>query len=89
MSKQITKNELIAINKLLGEEIAGLRAQLSAAKVTRQAATSNVQRAERPLASFWDIKTAGEYITALKQRGAKCALTARRSDGKHFTVYAH
>ena len=91
MNARITKNELIAINAKLAAENAALRAQLSAALVQprREPASKGVASgAKRPLASFFYLKDAGTYITELKQRGCKLALTARRDDRGHFVVIA-
>ena len=91
MNARITKNELIAINAKLAAENAALRAQLSAALVQPQrepASKGAALGAKRPLASFFYLKDAGGYITELKQRGCKLALTARRDERGHFVVFA-
>lgn len=91
MNARITKNELIAINAKLAAENASLRAQLSAAKVQpqREPASKGVASgAKRPLASFFRLHDAGLYIVALKMRGCKLPLVARRDDRGHFVVIA-
>ena len=96
MNTRITKNELIAINTRLAQENAVLRTMLSAQEVLTKVANSRRESAStgsgsgkqrRPLASFWALADAGQYITSLKQRGCKTTLTAIR-DGQHFVVYA-
>lgn len=44
-------------------------------------------RGEKPVATFFDLKGAGEFITGLKERGAKVILTARRAP-HGFVVWA-
>lgn len=103
MNARITKNELIAINSALAAENASLRTLVSALKTQvsahinmaqstaarREPASKGVASgAKRPLASFFYLKDAGLYITELKQRGCKVALTARRDDRGHFVVIA-
>lgn len=99
MNARITKNELIAINNKLGADNAALRAMVSEMRV-RIDAIKNASRREpasqgvasgakqrRALASFFNLRDAGEYITGLKQRGCKVALTAVRN-ANHFVVFA-
>lgn len=97
---RITKNELVQINSRLASENAALRAEIDALKTTVNAlkANSNVRResaskgtasgTKRALASFWSLIDAGGFITDLKKRGCKVALTAKRDERGHFVVFA-
>ena len=85
---RITKNELVQINAKLAQENAELRAQLSATKVQRVASKGVASGARRPLASFWKLIDAGQYIVDLKNRGCKVALKAQRDERGHFVVVA-
>ena len=97
---RITKNELVQINSRLATENAALRAEVDALKTTVDAlkGKSNVRResaskgtasgTKRALASFWSLIDAGGFITDLKKRGCKVALTAKRDERGHFVVFA-
>lgn len=97
---RITKNELIAINARLAADNATLRAELDALKTTvaalkgqtttrrESASKGTASGTKRALASFWSLIDAGGFITDLKKRGCKVALTARRDERGHFVVFA-
>ncbi len=68
---------------------------LTAQGVASKGQSSSTRRASaaqrpvrRPLASFFYLKDAGDYITELKARGCKVKLTAQRDERGHFVVFA-
>lgn len=80
--------------KDLRAELMAARAELMAAraeqpKAEQPKAETFGPKGERPIATMFDLKAAGEYITELKRRGAKAILTARRDpSGNGFIVWA-
>lgn len=75
----------------LKQEIEMLKAQGAATKgqsIPSRRDSAAQRPVRRPLASFFYLKDAGDYITELKARGCKVALTAQRDERGHFVVFA-
>jgi len=61
-------------------------ADLRAEAEHRLARTKSFIKRERNIATFFDLKSAGEYITQLKQRGLKLNIFARRNARNSFDI---
>jgi hypothetical protein len=86
-------------NNDLRHQLSALRAELDAlkgkpaptlaqrAKAAVAQVTDRFIKGEKPIATFFNLKDAGEFIAQLKQRGCKFGMTARRNAHNAFTVW--